>query len=289
MKNFKSHFRFNKQERSGIFFLLLIIIILQGVFFYLKSNPFNGNSQVVVDASMEFKLDSLKRLSLQKDPKISYSFNPNYITDYKGYTLGMSINEIDRLHAFRASDRFINSAEQFQQVTKVSDSMLNVLSPFFKFPDWTQKKSNYGSKKSKLQKSTETSKTLDINSASIEDLKEINGIGNKLSARIIKFRDRLGGFLTNEQLYDVYGLNMEVANRVLRKYQVLKPPSIKKINVNNATSSEISSLVYITYQVAERIVEYRRVNGRINTFDELTGIEGFPSNKLDRITLYLSL
>lgn len=46
---------------------------------------------------------------------------------------------------------------------------------------------------------------LDINAATAEDFKTINGIGEKLSARIVKFRDRLGGFLTSEQLYDVYG------------------------------------------------------------------------------------
>ncbi|UII76611.1 helix-hairpin-helix domain-containing protein [Flagellimonas sp. HMM57] len=289
MKKFKSHFKFNKQERSGIFFLLTLIIILQGVYFYVKANPSQKKSNVLVDNAMEFKLDSLKKISLQKEAKTIYSFNPNYITDYKGYTLGMSTEEIDRLHAFRKSNQFVNSAEQFQQITKVSDSMLTVLSPLFKFPNWKQKRIEYSSRKNDTPKTTNVYKVLDINSATAEDLKKINGIGDKLSARIVRFRDRLGGFLIDEQLFDVYGLDSEVVHRLLNHYKVLNPPVIQKININTATSKQISSLVYIPYQVANSIVEYRTMNGRINTFDELINVEGFPPEKLERIVLYLSL
>ncbi|MEM7484684.1 MAG: helix-hairpin-helix domain-containing protein [Bacteroidota bacterium] len=289
MKKFKSHFKFNKQERSGIFFLLTLIIILQGVYFYVKVNPLAKESKVFVNNAMESRLDSLKRVVLQKKAKIIYPFNPNYITDYKGYTLGMSTEEIDRLHRFRRDNQYINSAKQFQQVTKVSDSMLNVLSPLFKFPNWKPRKAKYASRKNDAPKTTSISKILDINSATAEELKKINGIGDKLSARIVKFRDRLGGFLIDEQLFDVYGLDSEVVNRLLKSYKVLEPPAIQKININTATAKQISNLVYIPYKVANNIVEYRSLNGRIDTFDELTNVEGFPSEKLERIVLYLSL
>ena len=91
MKKFKSHFKFNKQERSGIFFLLLIIIILQGVYFFLKTKPFdNGNNKIIIDAIEQSRIDSLKLVSKIKDTVKIYPFNPNFITDYKGYTLGTS-------------------------------------------------------------------------------------------------------------------------------------------------------------------------------------------------------
>jgi hypothetical protein len=62
-------------------------------------------------------------------PKI-YPFNPNFITDFKGYKLGMSVTEIDRLLAFRKTNRYVNSAAEFQQVTQVSDSLLAQIAPF---------------------------------------------------------------------------------------------------------------------------------------------------------------
>ncbi len=243
---------------------------------------------------------------MKKDSVKIYPFNPNFITDYKGYVLGMSADEIDRLHAFRKKDKFANTAEEFQKVTQISDSLLEAISPHFKFPEWTKtrKRSAVGSKRygagsrssengsSPREGSDVDSQNVaikDLNTAAAQELRTINGIGEKLSARILKFRNRLGGFLSDDQLYDVYGLDPEVVERTLEKFKVLKKPDIPKINVNTASAYEIATLVYIQEQVAESIVEYRNVNNGILSLDELENIEGFPSDKIDRISLYLSL
>src|SRR5690554_8215098 len=67
-----------------------------------------------------------------------FPFNPNFITDYKGYTLGMTPEEIDRLLTYRSENKWINSDEDFQSVTQVSDSLLAVLIRFFNFPEWVK-------------------------------------------------------------------------------------------------------------------------------------------------------
>ena len=304
--NFKSHFNYNKQERSGIFFLLLIIIVLQISYFILCSFP----SKEVVnsfseDTQMQAKINVLKEEALQKNAIKRYPFNPNFITDYKGYILGMSVEEIDRLHNFRAKNLYINSSEEFQKVTKISDSLLNAISTYFKFPKWTKKGEQYSvnseqysvnSNKNKVEPNSPPPPEgvgedviLDLNSATAEQLKSINGIGEKLSARIIKFRNRLGGFLVNEQLHDVYGIDYEVVNRVLKQFKVLKVPSIKKININLASVEELQKLIYIQKKLAIDIVNYRNDNNGSISFDELMKIENFPIDKIDRITLYLSL
>ncbi len=297
LENFKSRFKFTKQERSGIFFLLLIVILLQIGYFLFKSIGFtNGSESFVVDTETQVQIDALKAKAVKKDTFNIFPFNPNFITDYKGYTLGMSVEEIDRLHAFRKQGKFANSAEEFQKVTQVSDSILRTISPYFKFPDWTQKDGKLSTNGTTYSRSNEkTSDTklgkvfLDLNSATAEDLKSINGIGEKLSVRIVKFRNRLGGFLVDEQLYDVYGLEPEVVERTLKKFKVLNPPKIDKININKASADDIGKLVYLQKHVAQSIVDYRNLNGTINSFNELSNIDDFPIEKIDRIKLYLSL
>ena len=271
--------------------MLLIIIILQGAFFYVKIKPFdNGSNNIIVDAVEQSRIDSLKLVSKTKDTVKIYPFNPNFITDYKAYTLGMSVDEIDRLHTFRSLNKYVNSKEEFQNVTGINDSLLKVIAPYFKFPDWVKANKKEYTKKPFPKTSKEVSiKVRDINLVTAEDLKIISGIGDKLSERIIKFRDRLGGFLVNEQLYDVYGLDMDVADKALENFKVIQPPQIKKININSANEQEIARLVYISYAVAANIVVYREVNGSFKSLDQLTNIDGFPSEKLDRIALYLSL
>ncbi|WP_235843192.1 ComEA family DNA-binding protein [Maribacter hydrothermalis] len=237
-------------------------------------------------------IDSLKSEVSTMDTIRVFPFNPNFITDFKGYTLGMSIDEIDRLHNFRNNNEFVNSAEEFQKITKVSDSLLSIISPYFKFPEWTQnKKNNFAFKKNSFLNKDVAEKVTwkDLNATTAEELQQISGIGVKLSARIIKFRDRLGGFLVDEQLYDVYGLEEDVVYRTLNQFKVITKPNIVKINVNTATAAELSKLIYLQKHVAEGIVNYRNLNGSINSLNELKKIEEFPFERIDRIGLYLSL
>ena len=296
MNKFKSHFKFNKQERSGIFFLLAIIVLLQLVYafsttIFQESTPVAN--KIELDGVAQEQINILKERTLENDSLKIYPFNPNYITDYRGYKLGMSTQEIDRLHLYRSSNKFVNSAEEFQNVTLVSDSLLQKIAPYFKFPEWvktTNSQKSFETNVGELNKTPKVTNVFkDLNTASAQDLKIIYGIGDKLATRIIKFRDRLGGFLIEDQLYDVYGLKPEVAQKVLLKFKVKTKPEIVKINVNTANASEISSLVYINYQVSANIVAYRKQVGEIKSIDELKKIEGFPSDKINRITLYLTL
>jgi len=291
LNNFKSHFKFNKQERSGIFFLLLIIILLQVGYFVFRSFPMDESlNSFSADVETQAKIDVLKQEALQKGSIKIYPFNPNFITDYKGYTLGMSVEEIDRLHNFRSKNTYVNSSKEFQKVTQISDSLLNVISPYFKFPEWIKNSKQYSANSKRYTKpNSEPVVIKDINLATAKELRSINGIGEKLSARIIKFRDRLGGFLVNEQLYDVYGLEPQVVDRVLKQFKVLEVPLIKKININSASIEELQKLIYLQKKVAIGIVDYRNDNGTIVSFEELIKIEDFPVDKIDRITLYLSL
>lgn len=307
MKGFKSPFRpfwptagFNRQERSGIFFLLLLIVLFQ-VGYFLANSFYSPHEPTVFSENIEVQagIDALKEKAEIADVPKVYPFNPNFITDYKGYSLGMSVSEIDRLHEFRAQNKFVNTSEDFQKVTQISDSLLRVIAPYFKFPDWTKKSKTIPAKRkdSKFSENAPVSEKKpstdvvlkDLNSVTANELRAINGIGEVLSKRIVKFRNRLGGFLVKEQVYDVYGLPPEVTKKVLRKYKVFNAPEVAKININTATVEQIAAIVYIRFDLAREIVSYREANGPFSSLNELKNIERFPAEKISRIALYLSL
>ncbi len=292
MKWLRSHFEYTKQQRSGIFFLLLVIVALLLSYVLLRWNSEStGNSSFTVDKQLQRQFDSLKMASKKEEKRQLKPFNPNFISDFKGYTLGMSPEEIDRLHTFRGEDRYVRSVQEFQSVTQVSDALLQQISPFFRFPEWGSSETKSVSFRNANKDNNVVDEDVvvrDLNTAIASDLEDINGIGPVLSKRIVKFRDRLGGFLVNEQLYDVYGLEPLVVERALRVFQVLDPPEIQKININTASVSALADLVYISYDLANNIVDYRESNGTYRSFDDLFNVEGFPVNKIDRIALYLS-
>lgn len=293
MHKFKSHFWYNKNQRNGVFFLAIIIIILQLIYFFAD---FSSDDQIDEDSSdlirFQEEIDSLKALKIENNQERIFPFNPSFISDFKGYQLGMSIEEIDRLLAHRASGKYINSVEEFQEVTSVSDSLLDVISPHFKFPDWVLNKQAQASKKSAILKTSEVKRTYtikDINSASEQDLIAINGIGNKLAQRIVNYRNKLNGFIVNDQLYEVYYLDSEIADRVLEQYAVIEKPIIEKININEASFKQLLSIVYIDYDLTKKIFEYKDEVAEIQTLEELKKIDGFPLDKFDRIALYLEV
>ena len=292
--NAKSHFTFSKQQRSGILLLLLLIIALLCVYWFVdfsEEDTFDISSAEIVSAQKE--LDSLRTAEIEnRKPKI-YPFNPNFITDYKGYALGMSTQEIDRLLQYRKEDKWINSAADFKKVTGISDSLLAALSPYFKFPDWVTnpkpKKDFSDFKNEKGFTEKPFSQKIDLNKATEEQLQQVSGIGEALSKRIISYREKLGGFSNDVQIYEVYGLSPEVAQRTLNLFTVKTPKSIAKIDLNKASASDIATIPGISFEMAKKIWEYRILHEKISNFQELDKIEGMTERKLRLIQLYLSI
>jgi len=292
MKIFKSHFWYTKNQRNGILLLLIIIIFLQLILHFK-----NFDSQQMVDLSQpkitsyNKQLDSLKKKSSKKKKFKIYPFNPNYISDYKGYQLGLNVDQIDRLLAHREQRLYVNSAKEFQTITKISDSLLKKISPFFKFPEWVQKKNN---NKNNQQRYIPNSRinvseitTVDINKATLKDFTAIEGVDEYISERIIKYRSKLQGFSFKEQLFEVWGLDEQMANKILSTFSIKNKPIIKKVNINTASFKEVLSNPYIDYELCIQIFDYKDEVAELQSISEIKNIEGFPIKKYNRIVLYL--
>ena len=292
--NFKSlnqYFHFTKQQRIGVFMLFLIMIGLQLFYFLSDFNISEAeNSEREEWLALQSEIDQQKLIDKSVKP-ISCLFNPNFISDYKGYKLGMSVEEIDRLMAFRKENKYVNSAEEFQAVTGVSDSLLKEISPLFKFPDWKQNKKNYSvEKKEFIVKNfpkKEKLEIININEATQEDLMKIYGIGEGLSSRILKQKEIIGSFVSMEQMKEIWGLSPEVINELNAHFKLVIPSNLKKINVNDASLKELAQFSYFKYALAKQIVTYRSMNGNFNNIEDLAKIKDFPVEKAKIISLYL--
>jgi len=286
----QNFFKFSKEQRNGIAILLAIIVLLQVVSFFAdfdrieKENP---DKQKWL--SLQSKIDSVKSENHKYGFKI-YPFNPNFITDYKGYKLGMSVQEIDRLLDFRKENRYVNSAKEFQNVTEVSDSLLNTIAPFFKFPDWVNHKKEFKEYKNYSNlASTKKEKIIqiDINLATKEELIKVYGIGEAISIRILTQKEKLGGYVSMDQMNDVWGISPEVIANLNARFTIIKLPNINKIDINNASIKELSQFFYFKYELAKQIVKYRSMNGDFKNIEDLIKINGFPADKAKFIALYL--
>ena len=285
---FKTLLHFSKDQKKGILVLFFIIIALQLIYYFTDFSISTKQSKEEQEwLSLQSSIDTLKSEKKNSSYTI-YPFNPNFITDFKGYKLGMKVEEIDRLLAFRKLGKFANSAKEFQQVTKISDSLLNAISPYFKFPDWVnnpKQQNNYKSNWKEYPKK-EVLKVIDINQASKEDLMKITGIGDAISDRILIQKDLYGGFVSMEQMNEIWGLSPEVLLNLNKYFTISALPNIKKIDINNASVKELGQFPYFKYPISKNIVTYRSMNGDIK-IEDLANIKAFPVDKIKIIALYL--
>ena len=108
----------------------------------------------------------------------------------------------------------------FQKVTGVDSTWLHTYSTFFNFPSRVKKKHKKPAKKS--------FPPIDLNTATADQLKQIYGVGEVLSQRIIRYRERLQGFATETQLSEVYVLSPEVVAPLQDRCSIITPPTFKK-------------------------------------------------------------
>ena len=269
-------FRFilSKPQRGAVLILLVLLIAVQ-LYRLLVNAPEPSPVDLSQAQSYQTQLDSL-RIKENAQTPIVYQYNPNYLTDYRAYTLGLPPEAFDKLLRYRQTNSYVNTPKQFQEVTKLSDSLMEKLLPQLKFskPLFKSKTKN----RIVLKK--------DINKASASDFQEVSGIGAVLSERIIKYRSFLSGFSVLEQCYEVYGLDSLVVQRLWERFEIQSLPEIERLDLTTVSLQELEQIPYLNRADARKIIAHRTKNKGISmaTLSEL--FVNSP-NKLQRIKLYL--
>ena len=281
----------NSQQNGILLFVGVILIIILSRYYYSNQSKQLSSVDFGVDSVAQQKIDSLKAIKEKElnTPYVQkiYPFNPNFLKEGKAYRLGITADEYSRLTDFRSSGKWINSVEDFKKVTSISDDRLAKIAPYFKFPDWVVEQQN----QLKARKSNELPEPekRNINNAAAQELMQINGIGEKLSARIINYRNKIGGFRSVIQLKDVYGLNAELIDQISNQFKVIETDKAEPIDINAASLIQLTDVPYFDYELAREIFQYIKVNEGITSFEELSKLQQFPTSKIDRIKLYLAI
>jgi DNA uptake protein ComE-like DNA-binding protein len=288
--------KFSKGHYFGIAILLALIGLLQVCFYWFNNQESSSEINLSHDEKnwlqQQNSIDSLKEVTQEAAAKI-YPFNPNFISDYKGYKLGMTVEQIDKLHKLRKQNKYVNSNAEFQKLTGVSNDWMKQYAPYFKFPDWVANKSSskypssFENKYQKFEKKETKIIVQDINTANQVELEKVYMIGEKLALKIIAERDKFGGFSNMEQLNFIWGISPEAIEDLNKKFQIKSVGNVKKIKINELPIKELQQFPYFNYSIAKNIVTYRSMNGEIKNIEDLTNVKQFPVEKLKIIAVYL--
>ncbi|WP_316796502.1 ComEA family DNA-binding protein [Pedobacter agri] len=178
-------------------------------------------------------------------------------------------------------------AEDLQKMYTISPEMYKKLIPYVRIENQT---SNYPKREFTYEKKEYVKKPLvivDINTADSAQLDEIKGIGGTFANRILKYRERLGGFYKKEQLMEVYGLDStryeEIKNQI-----TISTVSLKVVNLNTAQFNDLKGNPYLSYKQINAIIQYRKQHGNYSSLADLKKIAILNQQVIDKITPYIS-
>lgn len=319
LNQIKHYFGYSNSEASGFLVLLLLLTCFILLPFLYKLLPNNKDNNLKND---EQKLLALQKELFSKidknslDSKSNYQendfhydrylaekegvsdaklfiFDPNAIDKNGFVSLGMPEFIAERIVKYRIAGGKFKSKDDLKKIYGLLPSTYARLEPFIKIeanPNTISENTliNNIEKNSDIKpefpKSSYSKKSVnfDFNTVDTTTLMTIKGVGSKLSQRIIKFRDNLGGFNSENQVKEVFGLDSLVVNELL-KFGTINSP-VRKININ--TFSELKH-PYLKPYIAKVIIAYRNEHGNFKSIDDLSKIKILDANTILKIKPYL--
>ena len=286
-------FGFSQSETNG--FLILLPAMLLILFSYPLYITFFPPSKISNEEEQS-KLDSLlaewdfNPVREKKNNTITlFAFDPNTAAKKDFDSLGLPTYLADRIINYRSKGGSFRTPDDLGKIYGMDSTLLKRLYPFIHIKPRESRLTDSIPYKKPDSKKRAPVILQDLNLADTTQLKQIRGIGTVLASRIIKYRSALGGFVDQNQLKEVYGLDTTVVKMVNTQFYIDPSFSPTLLNINTASESDLSNHPYIRSKIAKSIVAYRFQHGSFNEIADLLKIELIDQTVFDRIRPYLTM
>lgn len=186
-------------------------------------------------------------------PKL-FTFDPNTASDEDFNRLGLTAKQISVIRNYQAKGGSFKNKNDFCRMYSLTEEQKRTLADFIQIKPVESKNAD--------RKPNSGNLLIEINSADSTQLEKLPGIGVKLSSRIVKYRDLLGGFYSVSQLSEVYGLSEQTIHRLENKIQV-DEHRVRKLDLNFSDVGELARHPYLKRDLAIRIIQFRTKYGNI--------------------------
>jgi competence protein ComEA len=227
-----------------------------------------------------------------------FHFDPNTISEDSLKLLGVDAKTSKIFMKYRSKGAKFRSKEQFYKVYGMQkyqsrlDSLLVLETGASKGEGTKLKGFSDGNISDKKQAAFQSAiptvkiRIIQINEADSFEWQLVKGIGEKLAGRIVRYKERLGGFVNIEQLEEVYGLKAETFLAISHLLEVDKS-LITKLPINQCTESQIATHPYIGKKKATILSRYIKNRGQLNALSDLKATKLFDEEEIQRLEPYL--
>ncbi len=276
MKDFIRSLRnyFSLSERQAKAFLLLLIVSIAAlfvIFFPEKVIPDRSD----VDPDDVRKLDSLVQI-MEKEKTVDhepFTFDPNVVSKDSLLLLGIPGSIARRIVNYRDKGGKFYVKYDLKKIYDFPPEIYQKLMPYINLP---------AKRHEKIAKFS-----LDINKATSGDLERIPGLSRSVASRVVKYRNILGGYIDKSQLGEVYGLSGEALKNVRSAVFINKGFVPRRIKINSVSIEALQRHPYISDELAEAIVRYREINGKIESKTVLARFKSIDEHNFEKLISYL--
>jgi competence ComEA-like helix-hairpin-helix protein len=280
----KNYLSVTKKEWNGMVVLIILIaLILAAPYAYQTNRKDNTINFKEFDkaAAMLSKADSTgtavsgltsSRSSLKA---ALFAFNPNNLPEAEWEKLGLSADQVKVIKNYEAKGGRFYAKTDVKKIYAITDADYKRLQPYINLPATD----NY-------TKKAAPGEIIEINGADSAKLTMIRGIGPSFARRIIRYRDRLGGFYSKEQLKEVFGIDdskyAEIKNGI-----AVNDSHITRLDINKATFDQLRRFPYLSFKQINAIVEYHNQHGDYESIADMKNIAILDDGILRKIGPYL--
>lgn len=303
------YFTFTRKERNGILLLCVLILVfsfLPRTFPWFYSTPETDASDMkkeIADLTINLE-DSARDIRYPAKPNRGWSdqkkwnshqvvpagalfpFDPNTLTPEGWKKLGIRERTIQTIQRYIAKGGRFRKPGDIEKIWGLREEEIRKLMPFI-FIKPENKAAAY-SGNFKQDKQQWEIQAFDINTADTGAFITLPGIGSKLAARIIAFREKLGGFYSVNQVAETYALPDSTFQKI-RKYLLLRQPVNRQFNINLSRASEMQSHPYIRRNLALAIVAYRERHGIYKSVADIKKIMMVNDELYEKLAPYLTI
>lgn len=271
----KNYFSITKKEWNGLVVLVILVVLVlltpyaYRLFHKDKIINFNGFTADATQLPAEDTSNTAIKAEDAKNPHPTlFAFNPNHLPSEQWLKLGLSQKQIDVLKHYEDKGGRFYKKSDVQKIYSITPEDYKRLEPYIQLP------------------ADGPASIIDINHADSASLVTLKGIGPAYAMRIIRYRDKLGGFYSKEQLKEVFGIDEE--HYLLIKDAIkLNFSAIHKVNINKATFDDLRRYPYLSYKQANAILQYRSEHGDYDNLDDMKDVAILDEATLNKVKPYL--
>jgi DNA uptake protein ComE-like DNA-binding protein len=233
-----------------------------------------------------------------------FPFDPNTIGREEWRALGLTDKQVDGIERYMAKGGKFRTKKDLGRMYSLRSEQFQALEQYILLPDSFEKKrytyvprtsfpDRWPSKDTTYERRSyphSTAQKLEVNTADTTALIALPGVGPSFARGIVKYRDWLGGYVSLDQLEEVFVLK-DKPDAIIRLKELLMLDTlmVRKIPINTCTVEELAAHPYLRWKLAKPLIAYRNQHGPFQKPEDILGCALIDEALFRKLAPYLSV